>query len=59
MTDGPVRFTGLALDLGSLYLDELSPCVRKTPVRGELIIHERNQLLSFVTELPLLNPFRL
>ena len=30
-----------------------------TPVRGELVIHERNQLLSLITELPLHCAFRL
>ena len=29
------------------------------PVPGELVIHERNRLLSLVTELPLHYPFRL
>ncbi len=32
---------------------------QKHPVPGELVIHERNQLLSLVTELPLHYPLRL
>ena len=43
--------------LAEQEMDQSTP--ELDPVRGELVIHERNQLLSLASELPLHYPLRL